>query len=211
VYNHYDNLPNSRLLVNFGFALENNPNDEMPLKFPVPDGDRLRTEKLALLKSLGIESDHKVTSQGRVSIELLELVRVLLIDDPAVLKGLAAAGTCFVSSAHDVRVVGMLKATLLSLLSNHLTTIEHDQRLLVADTAARQVDAGQKPLPYVMRAAVICRLGEKLLIEQAAKNLGRWEEQLSSGGVGRIDDIEELRSQPDGIPQSAHHDRTDEL
>jgi hypothetical protein len=210
VYNHYDNLPNSRLLVNFGFALQDNPNDEIPLKLPVPPNDALRREKVALLEERQIDNEHTILYGGRIPMELMELVRVLLVDDAAVLTGLAGAATglgntgpgkassFFVSSANDLKVVILLKATIVSLMSNHPTTIEHDKHLLKENAA----------MPPAVRSGVICRMGEKTVLQHAVQTLSRWEQALNSGSARKIEELAELQNQPEA-PKSAHddHDR----
>ena len=58
--------------------------------------------------------------------------------------------------------------------------IAHDQQILATDGGR---------LGAKVRAALICRLGEKILLTEAASLLGRWQQALQTGRGVRIEEL----------------------
>lgn len=61
IYVYYGNKPNSNFFQFYGFVIEDNENDEVILKFSINPDDKLRTEKMEILKKSSSEIKFKTT------------------------------------------------------------------------------------------------------------------------------------------------------
>ncbi|KAK9809346.1 hypothetical protein WJX73_007373 [Symbiochloris irregularis] len=79
VFLSYGRLPNSSLLLYYGFALSSNPHDTIPLSLEVDD-DHLQDKRLAAIEACHLSLDHDLRADGLES-GLLDTLCVLSADE----------------------------------------------------------------------------------------------------------------------------------
>jgi len=170
VFNHYDDLPNYRLMINFGFAIEGNKKDSTVLRFQLPPNE---PQKKQILVQNGVAEEHRLTSGVKLPLELFDLIRVIL--SPTV-RELGTKRPFFVDTKTDQRVLAQLSNTIVGLLRKFQSTVEEDELNL------------KKPqVKGMLRAILIVRMGEKLLLIQALQELDAMQKAFESGEIKQIE------------------------
>ena len=77
----YGELDNARLLLFYGFAVDENPYDRLELLLEPPDGDELVSAKGEALVALGCGLGHELSAELREVPRLVLSLRLLLLED----------------------------------------------------------------------------------------------------------------------------------
>lgn len=180
VFVTYGPKSNSELLVSYGFLVERNPYDGVDLgAFPSME-DPLFEEKVAFLKTCGIDRPVDFPLYGdRYPMELIEFLRFCVCDKDQIGDDFGN----FVSDENESAAAQALCDACAGALDAYPQTIEEDKALMSDKTLYRMLGIKE-------RCAIRQRLGEKTILQRTINNVERERAQPSfmfagpSGGGG---------------------------
>lgn len=201
---------NLELLLDFGYVLEENPNDNVALNVRMTGDDKLAKLKVSLLQLAGLEGNATyLLYDSLISQELLKALRIQLLRDTELEKYERVTSGKSVSLGNELRVLRAILAACNNMLQQYKTTVEEDEQLL------------KTKLPLRERSAVVLRRNEKKIIGSVMLEVSkRWRDILLEGFAEtnqEDDEMEAIRKQADAEQQKAASakpapsDRKDEL
>ena len=208
VFNHYNELPNSQLLVRFGFALLGNDLDAVNLSLPGPSedsaqpGDRARAR---ILRHRGLKLSHELRrgtfdaagrdDGGPAVGGILDTVRVLYLADGAAAAYLAAHGDAdaadapplgrLVGPAASAQAASALLGALRGLAARYDGSAAADAAALAAAPPAGEALSGAR------RNVAVVRSGERAILAANVAALERlqrgWaDEAAAAAGAAAV-------------------------
>uniref|UniRef100_A0A0G4ICM2 SET domain-containing protein n=1 Tax=Chromera velia CCMP2878 TaxID=1169474 RepID=A0A0G4ICM2_9ALVE len=175
-YISYGAKPNHELLVQYGFSLERNPHNAVPLRFQMLPDLPMYKEKIEFLKANDLDPDLPQAfplGEDRYSSEMIEYLRLLLIDEET-LKELGARDlftldfTRVTTERLENEIVDVIVEAAEEVLKGYPTSIEEDEELVNNKSIFSVLSKRQ-------RMAIRMRLLEKRLLKRniAALNARR--------------------------------------
>jgi protein-histidine N-methyltransferase len=169
VHDSYGRKCNSRFFVNYGFALEDNEDNEAVIAAAIDDRDPIRRDKLEALGDPGGEPRNfqvPIAPEHETVREMLSYFRLAAAGPAEALRRIAAPGfdrkaVAPIDARSEAAALRRLEAACDAALARFPTSIAEDDALL-----------DQQRLPPHLRAAVIMRRGEKRVLT-AHRDLGR--------------------------------------
>jgi histone-lysine N-methyltransferase SETD3 len=160
IFEHYGRKCNSRFFVNYGFALDDNEDNEAVVVLEIPAGDPLRDAKARIL------GDAKRAFQVPARLDHDETRRMLSFlqvacadpDELALLSRAQLSGARIVpalSPANEAAALALLSAACSAALDRFDTTVEEDDALLQDPRLGRRA-----------RSCVVMRRGEKQVLHR---------------------------------------------
>lgn len=167
IHGHYGHKCNSRLFVNYGFALEDNEHNEAEFVVSIVPSDPLRSAKLSLLGIPGGMRRFQLPGEfrGKAFDDLRSFLRIAGSSQEELSRVspelAAGAKVPFLGPATELRALALLSEALTSAIS-------------AFDTSAAQDDArlNDPALPVNVRTCIIVRRGEKRVLEKLAQLCG---------------------------------------
>jgi len=119
VYISYGPVPNLKLITYYGFAIEGNPHDIVPLTLTVPAMKHARAQRVeGILEQLGIGLEHNLRS-GPLATKLIACMRIIASTDDE-LQAVENSSTNPlrgpISEENEIHAKSILKNALVSLL-----------------------------------------------------------------------------------------------
>lgn len=183
-FNNYGLRNNEKLLLNYGFVLENNVVDSFHLKVAMSANDPYFQRRTNILKKKRIQASHYlVKGEQTVPADLMEDLRIRLMNEvelyfyeqSEILGQSSKTGLQYtsqpigeiISFRNESRMLYQLLAMLTARAKRFPTTIEDDRQIL----AVPNID-------HIQRSAVLYRLGQKELIQSAIQYVTRLQQEF---------------------------------
>ena len=177
VFVSYGAKSNAELLLFYGFCVENNPYDDVPLSLTLPQGEvaEVTRARVACLQRWRLAlSPHAVCAAKGVAPGLIGTLRVLTADAAALATCAQDPRVAPVSSEGEPAAAAALCGALAALVEQ---LDAGDAALASAEGAAAAARAG----PAAMREAAKYRAGVRLTLEAAAGEARAWRAAVGGG------------------------------
>ena len=177
VFVSYGAKSNAELLLFYGFCVENNPYDDVPLSLTLPQGEvaEVTRARVACLQRWRLAlSPHAVCAAKGVAPGLIGTLRVLTADAAALATCAQDPRVAPVSSEGEPAAAAALCGALAALIEQ---LDAGDAALASAEGAAAAARAG----PAAMREAAKYRAGVRLTLEAAAGEARAWRAAVGGG------------------------------
>jgi histone-lysine N-methyltransferase SETD3 len=175
VFVSYGAKSNAELLLFYGFALENNPYDDVPLSLELPGGEvgEVTAAREAALLRAGLSLTPHAVRAGALPLPLVGTLRVLTADVAALATFTGDPRVQAITSEGEAAAAAALCGALGALLEQ-LAAGEEDARRAAA-LLADAVGAG------AVRAVGTYRAGVRLALETAMGEARRWRAAVGGG------------------------------
>eukprot|EP00762_Andalucia_godoyi_P008590 ANDGO_04574.mRNA.1 [Fructose-bisphosphate aldolase]-lysine N-methyltransferase len=170
---------NLELVLDYGYALEKNPNDNVALNVRMTGEDKLSKIKSTLLGIAGLEVNATyLLFDSLLSDELLKGLRIQLLRDNELEKFERVTSGKPVSLANELRVHRAILAACNNMLNGYSASLDDDETLL------------KTSLPIRERSAIVLRRNEKKVIQSVMIEVSkRWRDILLDGFPETDDEI----------------------
>ena len=177
VFVSYGSKSNAELLLFYGFCVENNPYDDVPLSLELPNGEvgEVTRTRAACLQKFNLQlSPHAVRANNGLAPGLVGTLRVLTADAAALATCVIDPRLTPVSSEGEAHAAATLCGALAALIEQ---LDEGDAALQSAEgaVAAAQVSEASR------REAEVYRQGVRRTLEQAAGEARAWRAAVGGG------------------------------
>jgi histone-lysine N-methyltransferase SETD3 len=182
---------NLELLLDFGYVLDENPNDNVALNVRMTGEDKLARVKVALLQLAGLEANATyLLYDSLISQELMKALRIQLLRDSELNSYDRATEGKTVSLGNELRVLRAILAACNNMLQQYGTSIEEDETLL------------KTKLPLRQRSAVVLRRNEKKVIQSIMLEVSKkWRDILLEGFAENDKEDKELQEVREQLEQ----------
>lgn len=198
VYDSYGKKCNSRFFLNYGFIVENNDGNEVPIKVYYPDSDDKKDMKKEMINDFSDFKKFRVTDNFSENVmhEFMSWLRFVEYDENITLlidyqarassqtqlqdsdsddahddpnRGFKAKDLPPLSIRNEQKVMLRMKLEATKLLMNYDTTYEQDLEIL----------ENSKDLTFNTRNAVLMRSGEKKILKHIIDTANKMQEYLN--------------------------------
>jgi histone-lysine N-methyltransferase SETD3 len=172
VYDSYGRKCNSRFFVNYGFALDENEDNEAMIRVELPTSDPKFATKIGMIshRDMTLQREYQIPAcyREKKCKELFSFMRFVHANDQELLMlGAEKPGEPFkadniepITRRNEIAVLLSIKKACLMSLSGYPDSLEHDKKLL---------ESGTLPLYSNVRNCVVMRKGEKEVLDWFVK------------------------------------------